>query len=428
MWGLRGGPIRCLLSLFPLSSGEPIRSLPLSFPFTMATAAQTPTYIPAEHLEAGDKDQTSSQESHHFQRRHRKNGELELGVTEILDGRADVSRPVAPASGLSEWKGRHVWEANRPPLVSALVAEFLGTLFYCIAGEMATAGFLVTTYAGQPMGNLTMIGFAYAFGITFAIVVCATSSGGQFHPAFTLAQVIFKGFPARLAPLYIAAQLLGGFVASLMVMACWKDELLGITKLLTAEGKAAEIFTASGPAGAIALFPTPGRSLGSIFANEFFADFLIGLVVWANLDSSNPFTSPQVAPYTIGLIFAVVVWGFSSSNVATNTARDLGARFACGVFWGTECFPAKYSALAALTNIPATLLGVAVYTFFLSDTRRPPSAVTLEHHHAEAVKALERAETIHAELLDRKIAETVSRGGDPSELEKKKTNLSINRF
>ncbi|PWY97625.1 aquaporin-like protein [Testicularia cyperi] len=395
----------------------------------MLRAAATPTYIPAEHLAQQDhSDKDGSASSHHFQRADRGRGELELGVTDILEGRTDVNRTVAQSSGLSDWSGRHKWEANRPDWVGPLAAEFFGTMFYCLAGEMATAGYLLTTYAGNAQGNLTMIGFAYAFGITFAIVVCATTSGGQFHPAFTIAQVVFKGFPISKAPFYIAAQLLGGFVASLIVVACWHDELLKVTALLKATGKAEEIFTAAGPAGAIALFPTPGRSMGSIFANEFFADVLVAMIVWANLDGANPFTGPQVAPYTIGLGFAVVVWCFSSSNVAANTARDLGARFTCGIFWGSECFPAGYSALAALTNIPATLIGCGIYTFFLSDTRRPPAAVILNHLNEEHVKSIERAETIHAELLDQKIAETISRGGDASALQKKRTNLSVKNF
>ncbi|GAK65302.1 aquaporin-like protein [Moesziomyces antarcticus] len=396
---------------------------------TMSQPAQTPSYIPADQLQhdVSDKD-AGSNSSHHFQRAHRKNGELELGVTEILEGRTDVQRQVAHSSGLADWSGRVKLEQAMPKLIPALIAEFFGVLFYSLAGEMATAGFLITTYAGTPMGNLTMIGFAYAFGITFAIVVCATTSGGQFHPGFTVAQVVFKGFPIKLAPLYIAAQILGGMAASLIVMGSWHDELMKITHLLEATGKAATIFTAEGPAGAIALFPTPGRSMGSIFVNEFFADVLVAMLVWANLDASNPFTGPQVAPYTIGLGFAMVVWCFSSSNIAANSARDLGARFVCGMFWGDQCFPAGYSALAALTNIPATLVGCGIYTFFLSDTRRPPATVALNHMHEEHVRSIERAETLHAEMLDQKIAQTISRGGDATALQKKRTNLSVKNF
>ncbi|TKY86197.1 hypothetical protein EX895_005022 [Sporisorium graminicola] len=396
----------------------------------MSQPAPTPSYIPAEQLQqdVSDKDHNSNS-SHHFQRAHRKNGELELGVTEILQGRSDVpSAQVAQSAGLSNWSGRVRWEQAVPRLIPALVAEFFGTMFYCLAGEMATAGYLVTTYGGAPQGNLTMIGFAYAFGIMFAIVVCATTSGGQFHPGVTIAQVVFKGFPVKLAPLYIMAQLVGSTVASLIVIGSWHDELMKITHLLKATGKTAVIFTAEGPAGAIALFPTPGRSMGSIFINEFFADVLVGMIIWANLDAANPFTGPQVAPYTIGLGFAMVVWCFSSSNIAANTARDLGARFACGMFWGSECFPAKYSALSALTNIPATLIGVGIYTFFLSDTRRPPATVALNHLHEDHVRSIERAETLHAEMLDQKIAQTISRGGDASALQKKRTNLSVKNF
>lgn len=396
----------------------------------MSQAATTPVYIPADqlHNDVSDKDGNSAS-SHHFQRAHRKNGELELGVTEVLQGRTDVpSAQVAQSAGLSNWSGRVRLEQSMPKLVPALIAEFMGTMFYCLAGEMATAGVLVTTYVGSPQGNLTMIGFAYAFGITFAIIVCATTSGGQFHPAFTIAQVVFKGFPIKLAPLYICAQVVGAMVASLIVVGSWHDELMKITHLLKATGKTATIFTAEGPAGAIALFPTPGRSMGSIFVNEFFANILVGMIVWANLDAANPFTGPQAAPYTIGLGFAVVVWCFSSSNVVANSARDIGARLVCSMFWGSECFPSRYSALAALTNIPATLLGVGLYTFFLSDTRRPPATVALNHLHEEHVRSIERAETLHAEILDEKIAQTLSRGGDATALQKQRTNLGVKNF
>ncbi len=221
---------------------------------------QAPTYVPADQLQThhdlSDKD-AGSAESHHFQRAHRRNGELELGVTEILEGRTDVQRHVADSAGLANWSGRVKFEQAMPRLIPALVAEFFGTMFYCLAGEMATAGFLITTYGGSAQGNLTMIGFAYAFGITFAIVVCATTSGGQFHPGFTIAQVVFKGFPIKLAPLYIAAQIVGAMVASLIVVGSWHDELMKITHLLTLGKKTSTIFTAEGPAGVIALFPPP---------------------------------------------------------------------------------------------------------------------------------------------------------------------------
>ena len=65
--------------------------------------------------------------------------------------------------------------------------------------------------------------------------------------------------------------------------------------------------------------------------------------------------------------------------VATNAARDVGARLMALTIWGLPASGGSYAAIAALTNIPATLLAVAFYEFILADSSRsaypsfPPS-------------------------------------------------------
>lgn len=97
------------------------------------------------------------------------------------------------------------------------------------------------------------------------------------------------------------------------------------------------------------------------------------MLVFAVIDSRNPFASFNTAPLLIGLAYAVIIWSFALEGVALNTARDLGGRFACGVIYGSKCFTTNksYVALAALTNIPATFTGGLIYTLFLSDNKRP---------------------------------------------------------
>lgn len=58
--------------------------------------------------------------------------------------------------------------------------------------------------------------------------------------------------------------------------------------------------------------------------------------------------------------------------MALNTARDLGGRIACAGVYGGKCFTynSRYTALAALTNIPATILGAWIQTTMLSDSAR----------------------------------------------------------
>lgn len=67
-------------------------------------------------------------------------------------------------------------------------------------------------------GSLLQVGFAFALGIAFAIITCGPTSGGHFNPAVTLCLAYWQGFPWRKVPYYIFAQILGSFLAALLVM------------------------------------------------------------------------------------------------------------------------------------------------------------------------------------------------------------------
>jgi glycerol uptake facilitator-like aquaporin len=56
-----------------------------------------------------------------------------------------------------------------------------------------------------------------------------------------------------------------------------------------------------------------------------------------------------------------MIIGYVPGTIATNAARDFGARCAAAAIWGKGAFPSPYSAISALTNIPATLCAVAFY-------------------------------------------------------------------
>ena len=64
-------------------------------------------------------------------------------------------------------------------------------------------------------------------------------------------------------------------------------------------------------------------------------------------------------------------------TVATNTARDVGARLMAITIWGLEAGGGAYAAITALTNIAATLLAAVFYELVFADYHRgeyqPPS-------------------------------------------------------
>ena len=56
--------------------------------------------------------------------------------------------------------------------------------------------------------------------------------------------------------------------------------------------------------------------------------------------------------------------------VAANTARDVGGRLVAISIWGTRANGGRYAAIAALTNILATVAAYAFYEFILKDSSR----------------------------------------------------------
>lgn len=57
-------------------------------------------------------------------------------------------------------------------------------------------------------------------------------------------------------------------------------------------------------------------------------------------------------------------------TVAANSARDVGARLFALSIWGTQASGGTYAAIAALTNIPATILAALTYEFLHWDSSR----------------------------------------------------------
>jgi len=290
------------------------------------------------------------------------------------------------------------WEKRRHRQAHWFVecfAEALGVFFYCYAGIGSQASFVIGNILGLPgVGSLYTVGFAYSLGIGMAITVCSATSGGHFNPAVTTCFVLFKGFPIPKAFRYMVSQVLGGFIACMLIYLQWRHLILEAEGLLASNGTLDAInFTSNGPAGIFALYATPGSSLGQIWVNEFVVDFFIGLTIWACLDPTNFAVSPVAAPWIIGFAYGVAVWGYSPVGLAANAARDVGARMAALCIWGLKASGGRYAAIAALTNIPATVLAYCVYELILVDSSR---VITPQH---QAFLAGHQAHMEHSENL-----------------------------
>jgi glycerol uptake facilitator-like aquaporin len=111
---------------------------------------------------------------------------------------------------------------------------------------------------------------SYAIGTILAVSISAPVSGGHLSPGITIAATIFKGFPPLKAVRYIIAQILGAFVACLVVYAQYHDQIKSLSAALEAQGVLDKInFTPEGIAGSFACYAPAGASLGYVFFNEF---------------------------------------------------------------------------------------------------------------------------------------------------------------
>lgn len=262
-------------------------------------------------------------------------------------------------------------------------AEMLGVFIFVYLGVGSDAGWVIgNTLKIQGLSSLLQIGFAYSFGIFFAINVCAGTSGGHFNPCVTIAFCVFKKFPVLKTLRYIIAQILGGFIACLFVYNQWKVLIDESEALLMAAGSAeyaANQFTPNGLPGIFVPYLLPEQTLARGFMNEFVSCTVIALIIWSALDPTNYFVPPVMTPFVISFAYGVTIWGFGVPGVALNAARDMGGRLMAITIWGIPAGGGAYAAIAGLTSIPATLLAACIYEFLLVDSDRAISGSHMDY-------------------------------------------------
>ena len=104
---------------------------------------------------------------------------------------------------------------GKPALGTRLLAEVMGTFLFFFLGFSGIAAAVETDGAG-----ISSLGIAFGFGLGLALAITAFGhiSGGHFNPAVTAGLAIARKHPTNEVVQYWVAQLLGGFLA-VVVMA-----------------------------------------------------------------------------------------------------------------------------------------------------------------------------------------------------------------
>lgn len=210
-----------------------------------------------------------------------------------------------------------------PDLLRRLTAEFIGIFAICFVGILAiTHGGIGTT------GEL--VGIAFAFGLTVAVMVAALGgvSGAHFNPAVTLAFAAAGKFRlAEVAP-YIAAQLAGAAAASGLLAALYGPEAVGHSCTVLSQGV----------------------SVMQGFTMEAIATFFLMFIIWGT--AVNPAAPKGLFPWAIGLTVTLDILAIGPlTGASLNPARSFGPALASGVWdqhWLYWVAPILGAVLAAL--------------------------------------------------------------------------------
>jgi aquaporin Z len=107
-------------------------------------------------------------------------------------------------------------------LTTRAIAEAIGT-FWLVFGGCGAA----VLACGVPTTGIGYVGVSLAFGLTVLTMAYAIGhiSGCHLNPAVTLGQVAGGRFPAKEAPAYIIAQVIGGIVAAAVLYCIAQPDL-----------------------------------------------------------------------------------------------------------------------------------------------------------------------------------------------------------
>ena len=238
----------------------------------------------------------------------------------------------------------------------ALAAEFFGTMWLVLGGcGSAVFAAQVLTETGAVNMGIGFIGVALAFGLTVVTGAYAFGhvSGGHFNPAVTLGLVSAGKFELGKAAPYIVAQIIGGFVGSVLIY-------------LIASGQAG--FQIVDGAGTFATngygeFSPRGYSLVSVFLTEVILTAVFLLVI---LGATAKKAAPAMGGLAIGLSLTLIhLISIPISNTSVNPARSLAQALAAAIFGSGATTPISQVWLFLVAPVIGAVIGGLIHRSLL---------------------------------------------------------------
>jgi len=235
------------------------------------------------------------------------------------------------------------------------IAEFAGTMLFVLFGNGIIAQAMLYENKSNPYA---FINIGYALGLTCALMVSSSISGGHLNPAITISNAIFGKFEWSRVPGYILAQNFGAFIGSALVYMVYWPAINFVYE--RSHGIADKVITA----GIFATYPSTSSPNYNSFIIETFMSALFMFCTKGMTDSRYNFSS-HVKSLGIGLSLGVISLSLGSlTQFSLNPARDFAPRiFTLLAGWGTETFTSNgyYFWIPIVGPTVGICLGHAIY-------------------------------------------------------------------
>jgi len=222
---------------------------------------------------------------------------------------------------------------SQTSLARELRAEFLGTFVLIMFGVGVVAQVVLS---GGANGSYLSINLCWGLAVAMGVYVAAGVSGAHINPAVTVALAAHRGFSWRKVLPYIAAQVAGAFLASLVVFLVYREAFDAF------DGGVRQVAGPTGTAGIFATYPKPYLStLGGLVDQVVGTALLVGCI-FAIGDQRNLAPPAWFSPIAVGLLVVALGMAFgANAGYAINPARDFGPRlFTALAGWEMEVFRA----------------------------------------------------------------------------------------
>jgi glycerol uptake facilitator protein len=234
----------------------------------------------------------------------------------------------------------------QPSLMKRVIAELIGTFVLVFLGTGSVIAVVVFLAEGVDPAGLFLIGFAFGVAVLTMIYTFGHISGTHINPAVSIALWATGRLPTRDMVSYIVGQLVGAFLASVVIIII--------------------VGTRAVDAGLGSTAPGDGISYVQAIVSEAVATFFLVLIIWGvAVDKRAP---AGWAGLAIGLVVAADIWVTGPwTGASMNPARTFGPLLGLTV-WGGEYSWSEFG-IYLIGPIVGGLLAAVVYDF-ISDVKK----------------------------------------------------------